>query len=64
MSSKALHDIKGILNRLEIMASLLDKKDFANFTEDEIRADIVQDLERLQQLFNNLSSDQSKSRAP
>ena len=54
--SQLLHDIKNLLGRLEIMANLLERKDFSTFSQAEIETDIAQDLARLQELFKRLSS--------
>ena len=52
----SLHDLTNILQRLEIMANLLNKKDFSEFSQQEIKADVEKDLKRLKQLFEELSS--------
>lgn len=54
----SLHDLTNILQRLEIMANLLAKKDFSEFSQQEIREDVERDLKRLQELFGQLSSGQ------
>ena len=53
-----LHDIKNILHRLELMATLLSKKDFTTFSREEITADINRDLQQLDELMKELSSGQ------
>ncbi len=58
MSADVYHDIKGILARLDIMAELLKAQDFRTFSRAEISADIATDLQRLSQLFVQLSTDQ------
>ena len=54
----SLHDLTNILQRLEIMATLLAKKDFSEFSKNEIEADVAKDLNDLKNLFERLSSDQ------
>lgn len=54
----SLHDITNILQRLDIMANLLAKKDFTEFSANEIKEDVEKDLEALKKLFARLSSDQ------
>jgi uncharacterized protein YqgQ len=54
-SEKTLHDVKTILNRLEIIADLLCRKDFSSFSQDEIQQDMQQDLVRLEQLLRSLA---------
>lgn len=51
MTEKELHDLKNILRRLEIMATLLNERDFRDFTEEEILSDARKDLESLQKLL-------------
>ncbi len=58
MSSHVTHEIRNVLHRLELMSELLSKKDFSTFSEKEIREDVRSDLEKLQQLFAGLSTDQ------
>lgn len=53
---KALHDIDNILARLKLMAELLDKRDFTNFSEAEIRDDFDRDLQLLKELFAKLGA--------
>ena len=54
----SLHDVTNILQRLEIMANLLAKKDFNEFSLSEIKDDVEKDLESLKLLFEKLSSGQ------
>ncbi len=54
----SLHDITNILQRLDIMANLLSKQDFSEFSKTEIKEDIERDLAQLKLLFERLSSDQ------
>ncbi len=54
----SLHDLTNILQRLEIMANLLAKKDFSEFSQQEIKTDVEADLKRLKDLFDQLSSGQ------
>lgn len=54
----SLHDLNNILQRLEIMASLLAKKDFSEFSQQEIKEDVERDLKKLRELFGQLSSGQ------
>lgn len=54
----SLHDITNILQRLEIMANLMAKKDFGEFSANEINEDVAKDLEELKKLFARLSSGQ------
>lgn len=56
MSEQALHDIKNVLHRLELMSELLVKKDFSTFSEAEIREDVKADLAKLQKLFTDIST--------
>ncbi len=56
--SMSLHDITNILQRLDIMANLLSKQDFSEFSKTEIKEDIERDLAQLKLLFERLSSDQ------
>ena len=58
MSDKTYHDLKNTLHRLELMAELLQKGDFTNFSEIEIREDVRDDLEKLSRLFAQISTDQ------
>jgi len=51
MSERTLHDVK---RRLEIMADLLHRGDFAAFSEEEIRRDADADLEHLKALLKEL----------
>ena len=51
MTDKDLHDVKNILRRLEIMAGLLNKRDFSAFSEEEIRRDLSADIAKLSELF-------------
>lgn len=53
-----LHDIKNILHRLELMATLLTKQDFTTFTREEVTSDVKRDLQELTKLMTKLSSDQ------
>lgn len=53
----SLHDLKNILQRLEIMANLLNKKDFSEFSQKEIQEDVARDLQTLKKLFEEISSD-------
>jgi hypothetical protein len=52
-----MHDLTNLLQRLEIQATLLKKKDFSEFSREEIIEDVKKDLEKLRRLFNDLSSD-------
>ena len=54
----SLHDLTNILQRLEIMAKLLAKKDFSEFSRQEIEEDVERDLKKLRELFGQLSSGQ------
>ena len=58
MSDKTLHEIKNTLHRLELMSDLLAKKDYSHFAQDVILVDVKSDLEKLQQLFQEISTDQ------
>lgn len=54
-SEKTLHDVKTVLNRLEIIADLMNKKDFGTFSKSEMQSDIKEDLARLEQLLKELA---------
>lgn len=51
-----MHDLKNLLHRLELMAKLLEAKDFKNFSEEEIRTDVENDLKKLSELFKELGN--------
>ncbi len=53
---KPLHDIDNVLARLKLMAELLDRRDFSNFSEEEIRGDFARDLDLLKELFAKLGA--------
>jgi hypothetical protein len=58
MSQKNLHDIINTLQRLEIVANLMSKKDFSEFSLEEMAKDIEHDLESLKTQFKELSNGQ------
>jgi hypothetical protein len=58
MSQKNLHDIINTLQRLEIVANLMSKKDFSEFSLEEMTKDIEHDLESLKNHFKELSNGQ------
>lgn len=56
MSGQELHDVKNLLRRLELIAELLEKRDYSTFSHKEMSEDAARDLEELKKLFAGLIS--------
>ncbi|MFP5457533.1 MAG: hypothetical protein ACLGG7_02270 [Bacteriovoracia bacterium] len=56
MSGQELHDVKNLLRRLELIAELLEKRDYSTFTHAEMSEDATRDLAALEKLFSSLIS--------